>query len=232
MSLAQLAVLVRRHVLAVSLVLLVTAGIAMDFHIQSIYKETAIVELEPESFVSAKPLGTDESFLQNSSLITTCELLVMHLSGSQGESQLHRAGVTDNFTVSLVNASNADSPIYAYPDLSVSLTGENPDRTHRQSIEAMNVLSTDIANFQAGNQFSARDRIVPYTLSDSGPISQRGSTIRAYCALIFLSLVAIFWLCCWLDRRSRATVAPTVGYRSLIGEVTLGKLWPQSLRAH
>jgi hypothetical protein len=180
----------------------------IDFrHTQSIYKETAIVAVEPESFMSVEPLSTDESFLQNSSLIATCQLLVMRLSGPQGETQLRRAGVTGTFTVSVVNSSNADSPTYAYPDLSVSVADRNANTVHHQWIEAMQVIAANIADFQAGNKFSAHDRILTYTLSDSGPISQRGSLIRTYAALMFLALVAMFLTCRFLDRHSRAAVA-------------------------
>jgi hypothetical protein len=211
-SIRQLAALARRHVFAVCLILLVTAGIAIDFrYTQSGYKETATVALEPESFVTVEPLNVDQSFLLNSSLITTCQLLVMRLSGPQGGAQLRQAGVTGNFVVSVVNDSNADSPSYPYPDLSVSAADSSPVTTHYQFIEAMHVITVDVADFQAGNQILTQDRLVTYTLSDSGPISQRGSLIRTYAALMFLALVATFLTCRFLDRRSREAVALVAG---------------------
>lgn len=209
MSVRQLVALARRHVFAVCLILLVTAGITIDFrYTQSGYKETATVGLEPESFVSVESLNADQNYLLNSSLITTCQLLVMRLSGPQGGIQLRQAGVTGNFAVSVVNDSNADTPIYPYPDLSVSVADSSPSTTHHQFIEATRVITVDVADFQVGNQISTQDRFVTYTLSDSGPISQRGSLIRTYAALIFLALVAMFLTCRFLDRRSRAAVAP------------------------
>jgi hypothetical protein len=171
------------------------------------YKETDIVTVESEGFMSVAPLTADESFLARNSLIITCQLLAMHLSDPQGEVQLRKAGVTGNFTVSVVNDSNADQPKYPYPDLSVSVTAGSPNTTHYQSIQAMKVIATDIADFQADNHLSAYGLIVTYILSDSGPISQRGSLTRAYAALIFLALVAMFCTCRFLDRRSRAAMA-------------------------
>ena len=209
MSVGQLAALARRHLFAVCVILLVTAGIAINFrYAQSGYNETATVALEPESFVSVEPLNVDQNYLLNSSLVTTCQLLVMRLSGPQGGIQLRQAGVTGNFAISIVNGSNADTPSYPYPDFSVSVADSSPDAAHHQFIEAIRVIATDIADFQASNQISTRDRLVAYTLSDSGPISQRGSFIRIYAALIFLALVAMFLTCRFLDRRSRAAVAP------------------------
>jgi hypothetical protein len=210
-SVGQLAALARRHAFAVCLILLMAAGVAIDFiHTQSGYLETATVALEPESFMSVEPVDANQNYLQNSSLIVTCQLLVMRLSGPQGGTQLRQAGVSGDFAVSVVNSSNLDTPRYAYPDLSVSVAARSPDTTHNQFIGAMRVIAVDIADLQAGNHFSAQDRFVTYTLSDSGPISQRGSLIRCYAALIFLSMVAIFLTCRFLDRRSGAAVAPAV----------------------
>jgi hypothetical protein len=210
-SVRQLAALAGRHAFAVCLILLMTVGVAIDFiYTQSGYLDTATVALEPKSFMRVEPVDANQNFLQNSSLIITCQLLVMRLSGPQGEAQLHQAGVTGDFAVSVVNSSNLDTPSYANPDLSVSVAARSPDTTHDQFIEAMRVIAADIADLQTDNHFSAQDRFVMYTLSDSGPISQRGSLIRSYAALIFLSMVAIFLTCRFLDRRSRAVAAPAV----------------------
>jgi len=207
-SIRELAALARRHVFAVCLILLATAGIAIDFrYTPAIYQETDVVAVGSEGFMSVAPITADEDFLARNSLITTCQLLAMHLSGPEGEVQLRRAGVTGNLTVSVVNDSNADMPEYPYPDLSVSVAAWSPDSTHRQSIEAMRVIASDIAAFQANKHLPAYDLIVTYILSDSGPISQRGSLIRTYAALVFLALVAMFCTCRFLDRRSRAAMA-------------------------
>jgi hypothetical protein len=203
-SVRQLVALAGRHVFAVCLILLVTAGLAIVFrYTQPVYEETATVALEPGSFFSVKPLNANQDFSLNSTLINTCELLAIHLSGPQGASQLRQVGVTDKFAISVVNDSNEDAPSYPYPDLSVSATGGSPGTTHHQFIESMQVISLNIADFQVGNRISPKDRLAIYTLSDSGPVSQRGSLIRTYAALIFLALVAMFLICRFLDRHSR-----------------------------
>jgi hypothetical protein len=207
-SVRQLAALARRHLIAVSLILLVTAGIAIGFRYTGPgYEETTVVAVEPEIFRTVPAISDADSFLENASLITTCQLLVTRLSGPQGEAQLRQAGVTGSFAVSVVNSSNSDTPDYTYPYLSVSVTGRDPDATHDQWTGAMQVISTDIADLP-GNQHLAQHRIVTYVLSDSGPISQRGSLVRTYAALMFLALVAMYLICRFLDRRSRAAVGP------------------------
>jgi hypothetical protein len=212
-SVRQFAALAGRHVFAVCLILLVTAGLAIDFrYTQPGYEETATVALEPGSFFSVEPLNADQDFSLNSALINTCQLLTIHLSGPQGASQLRQAGVTDKFAVSIVNESNADTPSYPYPDLSVSVAGGSPGTTHHQFIESMQVIKLNIADFQAGNRISPQDLLAIYTLSDSGPVSQRGSLIRTYAALIFLALVAMFLVCRFLDRHSRQSRKFRSGY--------------------
>lgn len=207
MSVGQLAELARRHGIAVCLILLVTAGIAIYFRgTQSGYMETATVALEPGSFVSVEPLNVNQNFLQNTSLVATCQLVVMRLSGPQGEIQLRQAGVTGGFAVSVVNTSNADTPDYPYPDLLVSVAGGSAGTTHDQFIKAMHVIASDISDFQASDKVSTQDRVETYILSDSGPLSQRGSLIRTYAASVFLAIVAMFLICRFLDHRSRAAV--------------------------
>lgn len=212
MSVRQLAALARRHVFAVCLILLVTAGIAADFrYTQSGYKETATIALEPNSFVRVEALNVNEDFFLNNSLINTCQLLVMRLSGPQGEIQLREAGVTGSFAASVINDSNADNPSYPFPDLSVSVADSSPATTHHQFIEAVQVITVDVVDLQAGKKIPTRNRFVTYSLSDSGPISQRGSLIRTYAALIFLALISMYLICRFRDIRSRTAVALGVG---------------------
>ncbi len=203
MSVGQLVSLARRHIFSVGLILLVVAGLAFSLkHTRAVYTETATVVVETEGFKTVEPLNVDSSFLRNSSLINTCELLVMYLDGPQGRAQLLRAGITGNFAVSIVNSYNADQPSYAYPDLLVSTTGGDPDTTRHEFEQSVQVIDAELAKFQSGDQFPAEDRIQTYMVSDSGPILQRGSSIRSYAALIFLAMVAIFMVCSFLDNHS------------------------------
>jgi hypothetical protein len=202
MSLRQLAALALRHIFVVVLLLLVTARIAVYFkHTPVTYGETATVAVEPANFRSIGPLDINSDFLQDTSLLATCQLVVIHVSGPQGRAELQRAGVTGKFTASIVNNSNADDPSYTYPDLLVSVTGGDPDTTRQQLSAGIHVLAADLAGLQAGAHFSGQYRIGAYVLSDSGPVSLRGSSVRSYAALLFLGLVATFLACRFLDRR-------------------------------
>lgn len=193
---------------ATCVILLLTAGIAIDFKLmQPLYNDTAVMALEPEGFTSVQALDTDRAYLQNNSLIVTCQLLVISLSSPQGEAQLSRAGVTGNFTVSTVNESNADTPEYPYPYLSISVAAGSPDLASGQLTEAIQAIAANIDDLQASHQLRTPYHISLYTLSDTGPVSQRGSMLRAYGGLIFLALVALFLTGRFLDWRSGARQA-------------------------
>lgn len=208
MSIGQLVALARRHILAVCLVALVTAGIVIDFkYTQPKYTETATLVVEAQDFSSVEPVNIDDNYLENTSLITTCLLLVMHLSSPQGQAQLRQAGVSSSFSISVVNGYNADSPSYNYPDLSVSVTDSSPTVTHQQFNNAMRVITANIATLQSGDPILGQNDLVAYTLSDGGPASQRGSLLRSYAALLLCFLIATFLTCSFLDRRSRAATA-------------------------
>jgi hypothetical protein len=201
-SVGQLVSLARRHIFSVGLILLITVGLAFGLkHMRPTYTETATVVVETAGFKTVQPLSVDSDFLRNSSLINTCELLVMYLDGPQGEAQLRRAGVAKDFTVSIVNGYNADQPSYAFPDLLVSATGADLVATNQEFKRSVQVIDADLAKFQSGDQFPAEDRIQTYIVSDSGPLSQRGSSIRVYAGLAFLALVAIFMVSSLLDAR-------------------------------
>ena len=199
-SVAQLASLARRHIFSVGLILLVVAGLAFSLkHTKQAYTETATVVVETAGFKTVEPLNVDSNFLRNSALINTCELLVMYLDGPQGQAQLRQAGIGSNLAVSIVNSNNADQPSYTYPDLLVSATGADPDMAHRDFNQGVQVIDAELARLQVGDQFPAENQIQTYLVSDSGPVSQRGSSVRGFAALIFLGLVAVFMVCSFLD---------------------------------
>ena len=86
-SVRQLVMLLRRHVFAVSLILLVTAGVAVYVeHSKPTYAETATVVVETDEFEANQPLNTNIDYLFNSSLVATCQILVMHLTSRRATS--------------------------------------------------------------------------------------------------------------------------------------------------
>jgi hypothetical protein len=194
MSVNELLGLARRHIIAVTLVLLVALGIAFDFkHTNPGYTETATVALATNGL-------QNPSF--GASLITTCQIVTAWISGPEGQHQLQRVGVDSGFSVALVNDANADDPTYNYPDLTVSMTNPDAAVTHRGFVSGMAVLNQELAATQASAKVPAQLRITARILSDSGPETQAGSKVRTYGALMFLALVAAYVSAKFLDNRS------------------------------
>jgi hypothetical protein len=194
MSVTELLGLARRHILAVTLVLLVALGIAFDFkHTNPGYTETATVALATNS---------PQNLSYDASLITTCQIITAWISGPEGQHRLQQIGAGSGFTVALINESNVDDPSYPNPDLTVSATNLNAAVTHRQFVSGMAVLDAKLASMQAPAKVSSQLQVTARVLSDSGPVSQAGSKLRTYGALAFLALVAAYVLAKSLDSRS------------------------------
>ena len=205
MSVGQLAALASRHLIAVGLILLVATGISVGLSFAAAdYSETGTIALETKGFVEVEPLSVDQNYLLNKSLIFTCQMLVMRLSGPEGENRLRQAGSNGKFDITVVNDSNADTPEYPYPHLTVSVTDNSAARTQHDFVVAMKVVADEVGKLRVDDKVSPQDRLAIYTLSDSGPISQRGSLARTYVSLIFLTLVATYLACRFLDRRTRS----------------------------
>jgi hypothetical protein len=194
MSITELLGLARRHIITVALVLIVTLGIAYSFkHTNPGYTETGTVALATNS--------VENSYYDNS-LITTGLILVDWMSGPEGQHQLQQVGVGSGFTVAVVNESNIDDPRYPYPDLTVTSTNPNAAVAHSEFINGIAVLDAKLASLQAPVKVSSQLRVTARVLSDSGPVTQEGSRVRAYGALGFLALVAAYLIARFLDNRS------------------------------
>lgn len=193
MSLSDLLVLARRHILVIIVVFLVFLGVAYDFkHSRPAYKETATV-------VFQVPNADNATYL--SSQITTCQILVMQISGAKGQQQLRHVGIDGGFTAVVVNSSNADEPSLQHPYLTVSATGQSAAAARSEFTAGMGVLADDMKTLQARFHLPTDDQISALTLSNSGPVTQAGSESRAYAALVLLALVSAYVIARTLDNR-------------------------------
>lgn len=194
MPLSELAALARRHILALSIVFIVTLGIAYEFkHTKPAYTETSTVALG---------VGNSNGAAYQSSLITTGQIVVIWISGAQGKQQLADAGVGSNFTVSLVNSQNLDQPQYSNPYLTVSETNPDAATTHKDFSDGMKILLDGIVELQSKFHLPTGDHVTARMLADSGPVAQIGSESRSYGALAFLGLVAAYVTSRSLDNRA------------------------------
>jgi hypothetical protein len=192
-SISQLVALGRRHFIIVAVVFIVALGIAYEFkHTNEGYAETATVSLASNS---------PDNSSYDGSLINTCEFLVTWISGPEGQSQLQQIGVDGGFSVSLVNASNADDPQYYHPYLAVSMTDQNAASERQEFAQGIALLQRELASLQASDKMPPQMQVNAQVLDDSGPVTQQGSRVRVYGSLLFLALVAAYMLTKLLDGR-------------------------------
>ena len=191
MSLAELAALARRHAVAFTMVLVFAAGTAYTFkHTPPTYGEAA-------TFVLKAP-GSGPYSTYGGPLINTGEVVAEWMMGPQGQQQVHQDGTTDAFDVALVNYSNQEYPYYRAPYFTVSASAHDPVTTHRAFTTVSRVFNDYLAAWQ--ESVPPDKRITVGVIGDTGPVIERGSSIRSFAGLLVLTIVIAFLVFRFLDR--------------------------------
>ena len=219
MSPSELAALMRRHALAVTMILLVAAATAYTFkHTPPAYTESATAALMAPN---AQPYTSD-----GPPLLTTAELVVDWFSGAQGQEQVHQAGVAGGFNVELINSSNQQYPYYVVPYLTVSASAHDPATAHRAFAIVIRILNDHLAVLQQRHGVSQRYRMGTRLLGDTGPLVQRGSSKRSFAGLLLLTIVVAYLVLRFLDRypiRPRALLRSHRRDRNLVARDPLDR---------
>ena len=191
MSLDELMALARRHVVAVVIVLMFAAGTAFSFkHTTPLYQESATFVLKAPGSAPYSTFGT--------TLIKTGEVAAAYTMGVQGRQQARQQGVTGGFSVALVNYANQEFPYYGAPYLTVYASAHDPVTAHRDFTVVQQIFDGYLAARQVG--ISPDSRIAVSVVGDSGPLIQKGSTVRSFAGLLVLTLVIVLLLARFLDR--------------------------------
>jgi hypothetical protein len=192
----ELAALMRRHVVAVMVVLVLAASVGyMLRHTQPSYEETATMILAtPDSAANPNPYN-----VFSVSLIDTGDVMVRTLMGPQGQQQVRAAGATGTFDVALVNLYNEEYPNYQ-PYITVIGISQDPAEAHHTFAIVSKVLSDNLAAAQAKQGVPPVDRITGTIVGDTGPLVQSGSSKREYVIFVVLTIIAVFTVALFLDR--------------------------------
>lgn len=194
MSPRELIALVRRHVIAVAVVLLVAGGTAYTFkHTPPTYTESGTVVL-----TMPKPNSYTVSY--GTTMINTAEIAVNWLKGVTGQREARQAGVTNSFDVALVNFSNQEYPYYAVPYITISASAQDPATAHQQFTTVTRILNDYLALHQRQDGVSRYYWISASVNGDTGPLLQQGSRIRTFAGLLVLTIVTIYVVAAFLDR--------------------------------
>ena len=110
-------------------------------------------------------------------------------------------GGTAAYSVELVNGYNQDYPDYSLPDATVTTQSADPESAHTTYVAVAQQLRQLLTSMQEHAGVPPRNRIYAYIAAETGPLVQVGSPKRVYAGLILLTLVAIFMVAVFLDRR-------------------------------
>ena len=199
MSLTDIAALIRRHVIATVIVLVISAIVGFDLHhTKPLYGDTVDLDLKTPSSQTT----------WSSSLVITADLVSRSMMSPQAAQLVRQAGGSSSYQVTLVNLYNMELPDYSVPYISVTATAGSQTAAQDTFGAVTRVLAQELKDWQAGKGIPAADQINLYTMAASGgAIPLSGSPTRTFAALLVLTIIALFMVLSFLDRK-RASREP------------------------
>jgi hypothetical protein len=220
----QILALMRRHLVAVVAILVLTVGIAWD--IKSTpppYTESANLIFTPPA---VNPYFSLSSF--RSALIATAEIMTKTMESPESQQKVHEAGGTADFSVGLVNYNNEQFPYYGNPYVTVTTTATNPVDAHRTFTIVVQSSQRLISERQVEAGVYPASRISTQIVGDTGSVAQPGSNKRAFAGLVLLAILIAFLVVIFLDRhpirpslRRRPDSSPSSGRARTADKVRL-----------
>lgn len=193
MSLTDLAALIRRHVIATVLVLVISAIAGFGLHhTKPLYGDTVDLDLQtPKSQTS-----------WSSSLVITADLVSRSMMSPQEAQLVRQAGGSSSYQVTLVNLYNMELPDYSVPYISITATGGSRVAAQDTFGAVTRVLAQELKNWQTGKGIPPSGQINVYTMAATGgAIPLSGSPTRTFAALLVLTIIALFMVLSFLDRK-------------------------------
>jgi hypothetical protein len=196
-SLQQIAALLRRHLIAVLLVVL-AAGMTFYAlrHTPVSYQESAtVLFVAPPSTQNPDPYA-----VPSNSLISAGGLLAVQLMSAQSQQQVSAAGGTGTYQVALVNLYDEEYPSFGDPDDTITVTAYSPTGAHQTFLLVTGLLDRDLRLWQESKHVPKVDWAGAVLAGDSGPLSEQGSTKRVYVGLLILTILTVLSVANFLDR--------------------------------
>jgi len=196
MTLREIAALMRRHLLAATVVLVIAAGVGYDIgSTPPLYSESATVVFTPKS--SLADSRSSASFV--APLIATEVMMAETMMSSSAQSQVRAAGGTASFQFAPSNLYSLQYPDYDEPDATLTATSQRPADVQRTFMMVLKLLSQRLAAMQA--RVPLRSRVQDLLVGDTGIAVQPAASTRVFGGLALLTLVGLFMVANFLDRR-------------------------------
>jgi hypothetical protein len=115
------------------------------------------------------------------------------------ESQVRAAGGRASYQFAPLNLYSMQYPDYNEPAATLTTASQDPGDVQRTFSVVLQVLGRQLATLQA--RVPAASRVHVYLVGDSGLAPQPGSSARVYGGLALLTIVAVFSVVNFFDRR-------------------------------
>lgn len=197
MSLFGAIALLRRHFVAVLVILAVAAGVEYSFkHSAPTYAEVGtLVFIPPVSGAHPNAYAA-----VGGSLLEAAGTLAVSAMSPQEQQQVLRDGGNAAYDVELLNSYNLEYPDYSNAYLEVSTASADPVAVHRTYALVTRLITHQFEAQQAADGATPNNRIDIVMAGDTGPLAQQGSSKRAMFGLFILTIVAVFAAASFLDR--------------------------------
>lgn len=198
MNLSVVMAMLRRHVMAVTGLLLIAGILGYQIlHANPGYQDSGTI-----AFTAPNSWGPKNEFEDMQSLLSDEEITGWFVEGDSGQREVREAGGVCSYTVTFFNAYNEEYPDYSQPYMTVTTSSSDPTAAQTTFTAVVKVIKSNLEKRQAdvgvslGNQAQALLAAGP-----SGPLPQKGSRIRTLFSYGFLVLTCGYAVVSFLDRR-------------------------------
>jgi hypothetical protein len=214
--------LLRRHFVAVLVILIIAVGVEYSFkHSAPAYAEVGtLVFIPPVS--GAHPNAYSAV---GGSILEAAGTLAVNAMSPREQQQVLRSGGNAAYDVELLNSYNLEYPNFSNAYLEVSTASTDPVAVHRTYVLVSRLLTRQFLDQQVAFGATSNNRIEIVTAGDSGPLAQQGSSKRALAGLLILTIVAVFAAASFLDRHP--VRLPWTGHRASAARLPADRAIPE-----
>jgi hypothetical protein len=201
--------LVRRHLIAVALVVIVVVG--YGYHL--VHKNPGYLDAATVGFVS--PINNSSVFSNYRGLLGTEEVTAWYMATPGAQQAVRAAGGTAAYKVALSNSFNEEYPDYGTPYVNITITSPEAAATTATFNAVMKVMANHLYAEQASAGAHPTARVTLLLASaPTGPLEQGGSHKRSLAGILVLALLLALLTASLLDRHRPALRGLWPGGRS------------------
>jgi hypothetical protein len=196
MGISELALLWRRHWIAVLIVVVIACGLLYRLHKDApVYMDSAHVTFGVSNKGQANMTPVNEE-----DLIIMGDADCYHLNGQSGVAAVRKLGGLGSYQISLVNFYNEQYPALNQPEAVLQAESNDPVIAQQTFNAVFKALQQAMAAQQSAHGTAAEFQIYPEIEGGtSGVIPQDGSRLRVLVAILILTLVAMYGVAKGLD---------------------------------